>query len=108
MCAEGFTLIELLIVIAIILILIGIALPNFLEAQLRARTAKVQGDIRSLATAVEMYSLDWKRYPCDEEEDSNAFPHCANGNWWAAGYKITTPVAYIKRVPVDPFVLALK
>ncbi|MBK7496274.1 MAG: prepilin-type N-terminal cleavage/methylation domain-containing protein [Candidatus Omnitrophica bacterium] len=34
---RGFTLIELLIVIAIILILIGIALPNFLEAQVRAR-----------------------------------------------------------------------
>ncbi|MBE7490114.1 prepilin-type N-terminal cleavage/methylation domain-containing protein [bacterium] len=34
---SGFTLIELLIVIAIILILISIALPNFLEAQLRAK-----------------------------------------------------------------------
>ncbi|MBW7937580.1 MAG: prepilin-type N-terminal cleavage/methylation domain-containing protein, partial [Candidatus Omnitrophica bacterium] len=33
----GFTLIELLIVIAIILILISIALPNFLEAQMRAK-----------------------------------------------------------------------
>ncbi len=33
----GFTLIELLIVIAIILILIAIALPNFMEAQMRAK-----------------------------------------------------------------------
>jgi type II secretion system protein G len=105
---EGFTLIELLIVIAIILILIGIALPNFLEAQLRAKTAKVQGDLRGLATAVEMYSLDWRKYPCDQQEDPKAFPRCGIGDWWAAGNKITTPVAYIKRIPVDPFVLALK
>lgn len=104
----GFTLIELLIVIAIILILISIALPNFMEAQLRARTTKVQGDLRSLATAVEMYSLDWRRYPCDEEEDPKAFPRCADRDWWASGYKITTPVAYIKQIPVDPFVLGLQ
>ena len=35
---RGFTLIELLIVIAIILILISIALPNFLEAQVRGES----------------------------------------------------------------------
>jgi prepilin-type N-terminal cleavage/methylation domain-containing protein len=50
---RGFTLIELLIVIAIILILIAIALPNFLEAQIRAKTAKAYGEMRSLATAIE-------------------------------------------------------
>ncbi|MCA9426022.1 MAG: prepilin-type N-terminal cleavage/methylation domain-containing protein [Candidatus Omnitrophica bacterium] len=50
---SGFTLIELLIVIAIILILIAIALPNFLEAQLRAKTTKSQSEMRTLATAIE-------------------------------------------------------
>jgi prepilin-type N-terminal cleavage/methylation domain-containing protein len=48
---SGFTLIELLIVIAIILILISIALPNFLEAQERARVARAKGNLRSIATA---------------------------------------------------------
>lgn len=48
---RGFTLIELLIVIAIILILISIALPNFLEAQERARVAKAKGNLKSLKTA---------------------------------------------------------
>jgi prepilin-type N-terminal cleavage/methylation domain-containing protein len=48
---KGFTLIELLIVIAIILILIAIALPNFLEAQIRARVTKANGELRSLSTA---------------------------------------------------------
>jgi prepilin-type N-terminal cleavage/methylation domain-containing protein len=53
---KGFTLIELLIVIAIILILIAIALPNFLEAQIRARVTKANGEMRSLATALFDYN----------------------------------------------------
>jgi len=59
---KGFTLIELLIVIAIILILISIALPNFLEAQIRAKVARAQGDVRSLGQAQESYFLDRKVY----------------------------------------------
>ncbi|MCA9442211.1 MAG: prepilin-type N-terminal cleavage/methylation domain-containing protein, partial [Candidatus Omnitrophica bacterium] len=53
---SGFTLIELLIVIAIILILIAIALPNFLEAQIRARVTKANGELRSIATALFDYN----------------------------------------------------
>ncbi len=49
---KGFTLIELLIVIAIILILIAIALPNFLEAQERARVVRANGHLRTMETAV--------------------------------------------------------
>lgn len=50
--SHGFTLIELLIVIAIILILIAIALPNFLEAQERARVARGKAHLRGMETAV--------------------------------------------------------
>ena len=51
MLRKAFTLIELLIAIAIILILIGIALPNFLEAQERARVARAKANLHSIATA---------------------------------------------------------
>ena len=60
---QGFTLIELLIVVAIIAILAAIAVPNFLEAQTRAKVSRSKADLRTLATGVESYALDWQKYP---------------------------------------------
>ncbi|MBK7497288.1 MAG: prepilin-type N-terminal cleavage/methylation domain-containing protein [Candidatus Omnitrophica bacterium] len=98
---KGFTLIELLIVIAIILILISIALPNFLEAQIRAKVTKVQGELRSLATAIEGYQVEWKTYPPDGDDIMPFNP----GNFDVAARlsTLTTPVAFIKDLPFDPF-----
>lgn len=55
----AFTLIELLIVVAIIGILAAIAVPNFLNAQVRAKISRVQADQNAYATAFEMYFLDF-------------------------------------------------
>lgn len=60
---KGFTLIELLIVVAIIAILAAIAVPNFLEAQVRSKVSRVKADQRSLATGIEAYYLDNNAYP---------------------------------------------
>ncbi len=62
---HGFTLIELLIVVAIIAILAAIAVPNFLEAQVRAKVSRAKSDQRSLATSIEAYYVDWNAYPND-------------------------------------------
>ncbi len=51
-------MIELLIVVAIIAILAAIAVPNFLEAQVRAKVSRAQADMRSIATAIESYRVD--------------------------------------------------
>jgi len=60
---KGFTLIELMIVIAIIIILAAIAIPNYLRMTDRARRSRVAGDFTSVATALEAFSVDWGSYP---------------------------------------------
>ena len=62
---KGFTLIELMIVIAIIIILAAIAIPNYLKMTQRARKARVASDFETLATALEAYATDWGFYPTD-------------------------------------------
>lgn len=59
---NAFTLIELLIVVAIIGILAAIAVPNFLNAQIRAKIAKTESEMSAYGTAAEMYRLDNNDY----------------------------------------------
>src|ERR1019366_8122007 len=56
---EGFSLIELLIVVAIILIIAAIAIPNLLRARIAANEASAVGSIRSVVTAEVTYSSTW-------------------------------------------------
>jgi type II secretion system protein G len=100
MKTKGFTLIELLIVVAIIAILAAIAVPNFLEAQTRAKVSRVKNDLRSLATAQEAYYVDWNSYTKYDRGDATL----PNGDPLYEGWKmLTTPVAYITSIPFDPF-----
>jgi prepilin-type N-terminal cleavage/methylation domain-containing protein len=119
---SGFTLIELLIVVAIIAILAAIAVPNFLEAQVRAKVAREQNDLRTMATAIEAYMIDNNTYPRDSDSSlelqyagaangiasitqddafnpkSPKFGLCANG-----ALTLTTPMAYMNTLLSDPF-----
>ena len=56
MAMNGFTLVELLVVVAIIAILSLIAVPNFLEAQVRAKVSRARSDLRTVATGLEAYA----------------------------------------------------
>ena len=61
--AKGFTLIELLIVVAIIGIIAAIAIPNLLNAIDRSKQKTTMADMRSVATAVELYAIDVSIHP---------------------------------------------
>jgi len=90
---EGFTLIELLIVVAIIGILAAIAVPNFLNAQTRAKVAHAISDFKAMQTALESYYVDRNTYPIDSD---NSLP--------IGLHMLTTPVPYLSAFPHDPFV----
>jgi prepilin-type N-terminal cleavage/methylation domain-containing protein len=107
----GFTLIELLIVVAIIAILAAIAVPNFLEAQVRAKVSRAQNDLRTLATAIESYIVDHNSPPREYDTSTYNDPLIQGqqaggivfpGNATMAG--LSTPIAYISQAWMfDPF-----
>jgi len=56
---RGFSLIELLLVVAVILIVASIAVPNFLKSRLRASEASAVASLRMINTAAITYSITY-------------------------------------------------
>jgi prepilin-type N-terminal cleavage/methylation domain-containing protein len=102
---SGFTLIELLIVVAIIAILAAIAVPNFLEAQSRAKVSRCRSDLRSIAIAIESYIVDQNVPPLAmRNEDWNGNGCQCDRGWTASCVALSTPIAYLSNVDFkDPF-----
>jgi type II secretion system protein G len=113
---KGFTLIELLIVVAIIGILAAIAVPNFLNAQVRAKVSRAEAEERQIRTALESFFLDNSSYPPLTNRDrtiSNLYKDNP-GNLDSARIEIgrgtrakkiylTTPISYMSSIPFEPF-----
>ncbi len=57
--ARGFSLIELLIVVAIILIIAAIAIPNLLKARVSANESSAVASVRSISTAQALYQINY-------------------------------------------------
>ena len=56
---KGFSLIELLIVVAIILVIAAIAIPNLLRSRIAANEASAVGSLRTINTAEVTYALTY-------------------------------------------------
>ncbi len=60
---KGFSLIELLIVVAIILIIAGIAIPNLMKSKMTANEAAAVEALRTLNSTAVMYSMSYGGFP---------------------------------------------
>lgn len=77
--SRGFTLIELVIVIAILGLLAGIAIPRFLDSTASARGSRLVGDLRTIDSAISIYHAKTGNYPTtltnltEDSTDGTAF-----------------------------------
>jgi general secretion pathway protein G len=80
----GFTLIELMIVIAIILILVGMAAPRYDRLVQHSKEAVLKHNLGTIRDVIDQYTLDKQAAPQSVEELAQA--------------------GYLREVPVDPIV----
>jgi general secretion pathway protein G len=80
--ADGFTLIELMIVMAIIVILAGIATALYVNSIQRSKEAVLKSDLFRMRDAIDQYYADKNKYP--------------------ASLEALVSEKYLRTVPVDP------
>lgn len=80
--ARGFTMLELMVVIAIILVLIGMAAGRYERSIVRAREAVLKQDLQTMRSAIQQYTLDKATAPQSLDDLVSA--------------------GYLREIPVDP------
>lgn len=63
----GFTLVELIVVIAVLAVLAGIAIPRFVNANMAARGSKILADMNACESAINIYYVKNGDYPLNTE-----------------------------------------
>jgi prepilin-type N-terminal cleavage/methylation domain-containing protein len=99
---NGFSLIELLIVVAVILILLAIAVPNYLRSRLMANEASAVQSLRTINTAEVSYSSSWGigyaplvnlggAIPCVASQATACIIDSVLSTGFKSGYNFSTP-----------------
>ena len=79
---SGFTLVELMVVMAVILLLLTIAIPAYLQSIKRAKEAVLKEDLHTMRSAIDQYTVDKEKAP--------------------QGLDDLVQAGYLKVVPIDP------
>ncbi len=79
---KGFTLIELIIVLSIIGLLVGLGLPQYKSASIKAREAVLKENLFILRKLLDQYAMDKGKYP--------------------ASLQTLVQEGYLRTIPVDP------
>ena len=102
---KGFTLIELLVVISIIAILSTIGLTTFQGVQKSARDGSRKSDLRTLATALEIYNQKNNQYPVPAQGINCSFcinDYSSDGSLCGGTHFSDQISPYINALPHDP------
>ena len=78
----GFTMVELMIVMAIIVILVSIAIPQYQKAIIRAKESVLQNNLFTLRQVIDEYTFDKKKAPQTLDDLVSA--------------------GYLREIPMDP------
>lgn len=89
----GFTLIEVLLVVVIIGILVGMAIPKFGGRVEQAKQARAESDVNNISIALRLFEVDNGRYPASLAELLQAPAGTTN---WRGPY-------LEKGIPKDPW-----
>jgi prepilin-type N-terminal cleavage/methylation domain-containing protein len=96
---KGFTLVELMVVIIILAVLTGIAIPSYLALRNRARIQATRSEMANIATALEVYNADGDGGYPDDLDDLETDGHMADvpdeDAWGVAyAYSVTGGTTY--------------
>lgn len=87
---NSFTLIELLVVIAVLVGLMLLLLPNYMQVRVKSRDVRRKSDLKAIQKALELYKLGQTR------------PVYPTGSLTACGLLSDSGVDYMKVIPQDP------
>ena len=79
---SGFTMVELMIVMAIIVILVSIAIPQYQKAMIRAKEGVLKNNLFTLRTVIDEYTYDKQKAPQSLSDLVTA--------------------GYLREIPIDP------
>ncbi|MBM7854503.1 general secretion pathway protein G [Desulfohalotomaculum tongense] len=79
---RGFTMLELMVVVLIICLLAGMAIPSFSQQYQKAKISRATAELKTIKNLVELYKIENEKYPSTDKFEEivkeNGFTHWGN------------------------------